>query len=308
MKKIKNRIEIILILSAALITTAYFGSGCSAFESAQETIYFTDTTIRDFSKSIRDISKSIDTVSRVVNDVNLTVRKLDTTINNSPKLIDDLIIRLDRIKLMINDVLSMADTTVSGVTGERTRRNLGLLRDELLGERTKFFIKNLLDALVGYEARQKLMLLLDELKAKLLDEVTMQKLAELREFLLGEQTTQMINTLMDKLSKNAGKNLREEINPALNSEIDFIQKRAYWLLTALVIAVCIVIWFINKSKEKYSKISKLLMYQISKLKDTPVFEPLKESISDNAKQIGMEDQLREILDENGILHLDKKNK
>jgi hypothetical protein len=134
----------------------------------------------------------------------------------------------------------------------------------------------------------------------------MQKLAQLREFLLGQETTQMLNTFVDNISKNAAKNLREEINPALSSELDFIQKRAYWLITALVIGCLVVVWFIFKRKEKYLKIAKLLAYQISELKNNNVYEPLKESISHNAKEIGVEDDLRELLEANGILHLDKK--
>ena len=52
--------------------------------------------------------------------------------------------------------------------------------------------------------------------------------------------------------------------------------------------------------------TKLLTYQISTVPDKGVKENIKDNVSKNANLIGMEDELRGLLDKQGLLHGDNK--
>lgn len=55
-------------------------------------------------------------------------------------------------------------------------------------------------------------------------------------------------------------------------------------------------------KQKYLKMTKMLTYQISEVKEPVLKERLKVDISKNAKMLGVEHILRKMLDEQGLLH------
>jgi hypothetical protein len=100
--------------------------------------------------------------------------------------------------------------------------------------------------------------------------------------------------------------LNTGVNPAIKENLNFLEKNATWLFALIGLITLTIIWFVWMQKEKYLKMTKLLTYQISKLPGENVKEDLKNNISTNAHQIGIEGELRNFLDKEGLLHLDKK--
>ena len=95
-----------------------------------------------------------------------------------------------------------------------------------------------------------------------------------------------------------------ELKPKLDENLNFIQKNATLLIILLGAVTLVIIWFVWRQKEKYLKLTKMLTFQISEVSDKNMKEVLKTNISKNAKTIGIEDDLRMLLDKHGLLHVD----
>ena len=128
----------------------------------------------------------------------------------------------------------------------------------------------------------------------------------LKDTLLGEQTNNRIKAIIDSAADALIYKINTGLSPAIKENLSFLERNATWLFILIGIITLVIIWFVWNQKEKYLKMTKLLTYQISEVPEKQVKENIKDSISRNAKLVGMEDELRELLDKQGLLHVDKK--
>jgi hypothetical protein len=94
--------------------------------------------------------------------------------------------------------------------------------------------------------------------------------------------------------------LKSQIYPEMRGNLSFVEATASWLIILIGSVSLALCWFVWRQKEKYLRMSKLLTVQISRVADERARQNLKNSISENAKTIGIEDDLRELLRREGI--------
>jgi hypothetical protein len=215
--------------------------------------------------------------------------------------LDSMIIRLG---ITTNEQLR---NLLDSLLGESTKYQLGELRDELIGDTTVSRLLYLRNSLLDNYLQNYLNETVSRLGPQFLNDSTIQKLAEVRDTLLGSRSNDLIKAIVDSMMITFAGRFKTDVNPLLRDNLSFIEKNATWLLIligAIALAITAFIW---NQKQKYLKMTKLLTYQISEFPEPNSKEALKNNISRNAKAVGVEDELRVLLDKTGLLHLDKKN-
>ena len=215
--------------------------------------------------------------------------------------LDSMIIRLG---ITTNEQLR---NLLDSLLGESTKYQLGELRDELTGDTTVSRLLYLRNSLLDNYLQNYLNETVSRLGPQFLNDSTIQKLAEVRDTLLGTRSNDLIKAIVDSMMITFAGRFKTDVNPLLRDNLSFIEKNATWLLIligAIALAITAFIW---NQKQKYLKMTKLLTYQISEFPEPNSKEALKNNISRNAKAVGVEDELRVLLDKTGLLHLDKKN-
>lgn len=301
----KKHLKILLLI----ICTAYavINSGCFSFRDIGD----------DLGEGLMgELKKNADTIGfELVKGMQESLTS-DKSKHELALLIDSLITRLGyntnrqltgiRDSLLNEYINKWIQGVVEDAIGNTTRQKLGLLRDEVIGDKTARLLLNIRNSFFDYYLKQYVSDILNSAGPNLLNDSTLMRIGNARDTLLGVKSNSLIKAIVDSAMVTLASRLDSDINPRLQGNLSFVQKNASWLIVltgAVFAAVGLIFW---RAKERYLRIAKMLTFQISELKNTEVFEPLKENISKNAKQIGIEDQLRELLDENGILHLDKK--
>jgi len=191
------------------------------------------------------------------------------------------------------------DTLIGRVTQQR----LDSLREELVGEKTKNDLLAIRNSFFDRSLQQYLSKTLNQVGPSILNESTKTKLIEFRDTLLGATSNRLLKAIIDTAMTDLETRLKNEVYPEMRGNISFVERNATWLIILIGLVAVGVAWFIWAQKEKYVRMAKLLTYQISESKDTPAKEALKNSVSKNAKMIGIEDDLREFLDSQGLLHM-----
>jgi len=214
--------------------------------------------------------------------------------------LDSMIIRLG---ITTNEQLR---NLLDSLLGESTKYQLGELRDELTGDTTVSRLLYLRNSLLDNYLQNYLNETVSRLGPQFLNDSTIQKLAEVRDTLLGARSNDLIKAIVDSMMITFAGRFKTDVNPLLRDNLSFIEKNATWLLIlmgAIALAITAFIW---NQKQKYLKMTKLLTYQISEFPEPNSKEALKNNISRNAKAVGVEDELRVLLDKTGLLHLDKR--
>ena len=214
--------------------------------------------------------------------------------------LDSMIIRLG---ITTNEQLR---NLLDSLLGESTKYQLGELRDELIGDTTVSRLLYLRNSLLDNYLQNYLNETVSRLGPQFLNDSTIQKLAEVRDTLLGTRSNDLIKAIVDSMMITFAGRFKTDVNPLLRDNLSFIEKNATWLLIlmgAIALAITAFIW---NQKQKYLKMTKLLTYQISEFPEPNSKEALKNNISRNAKAVGVEDELRVLLDKTGLLHLDKR--
>ena len=214
--------------------------------------------------------------------------------------LDSMIVRLG---ITTNEQLR---NLLDSLLGESTKYQLGELRDELIGDTTVSRLLYLRNSLLDNYLQNYLNETVSRLGPQFLNDSTIQKLAEVRDTLLGTRSNDLIKAIVDSMMITFAGRFKTDVNPLLRDNLSFIEKNATWLLIlmgAIALAITAFIW---NQKQKYLKMTKLLTYQISEFPEPNSKEALKNNISRNAKAVGVEDELRVLLDKTGLLHLDKR--
>ena len=169
------------------------------------------------------------------------------------------------------------------------------------------FNKNLLDDETVARLQKQLNKLTSGLGTSILNDSTLMRIGAARDSLLGEKSNKLISAIIDSALTKLSSRLESDINPQLRENLSFLEKNATWILILIGAITIGIIAFVWSQKQKYLKMTKMLTYQISEVSEKNIKENLKDNISKNAKTIGVEDELRKLLDNEGLLHLDKKN-
>lgn len=180
------------------------------------------------------------------------------------------------------------------------------LQDELLGTRTSERLVSIRNSFFDSYLQEYLTGITSGLGNNILNDSTLLRISALRDTILGNGSNRLISAIVDTAMITLASRIDSDINPLLKENLTFIEKNATWILILIGIITLVIIWFVWQKKEKYLKMTKVLSYQISEVKDENMKENLKNNISKNAKTIGLEDDLRVFLDKQGLLHLDKK--
>lgn len=193
----------------------------------------------------------------------------------------------------------MRDTLIGTVTQQR----LESIREELIGEKTKGDLLAIRNSLFDRYLQEYIQETVKQIGPNLLGESTKIKVAELRDTVLGSTSNMLVKAIIDTAMNDLQSRLKNEVYPEMRANLSFVEKNATWLIVLIGFVAIIVTWFIWKQKEKYLQLTKVLTYHISELGDVGQKEVLKSNISKNAKMIGIEDDLRELLDKQGLLHM-----
>jgi hypothetical protein len=215
-----------------------------------------------------------------------------------------------KLDSMISQLGSTANLQIRNILdsliGNKTKEQLGSLRDELIGDTTVKRLVYLRNSLLDDYLKNYLLKTTAQIGPQFLNDSTVKKLAVIRDTLLGKRSNALIKSIVDSMMVTFAGRFKTNINPLLKENLSFVEKNASWLLIligAIALAISAFIW---GQKQKYLKMTKLLTYQISEIQGMNAKEIVKESISRNAKTIGVEDELRKLLDQQGLLHLDSK--
>jgi len=186
------------------------------------------------------------------------------------------------------------------LTGTRTQQGIGALRENLIGAPAQQDVGALRDELIGKKAGDQLVSLRNG--PSLLNDSTRIGLAAARDTLIGPRTNSLVRAIVDSALTALQVRLTRDIYPGMRSNLGFVEQNATLLIVLTGIVALVIAWFIWTQKEKYARIAKMLTVQISAFPEGPAKEAFKTNISQNAKTIGIEDELRKLLDSQGLLH------
>jgi len=202
------------------------------------------------------------------------------------------------------------DSLINSIGGT-TSAQLQQLRDSLLGYQTQARVEALRESLLGQKTRDDLTALKNSLLDPGMQDYVAKMLqtlhdsskvtgASLRDSLVGDRTNFLIKAIIDTAMTDLQTRLKTDVYPEMRGNISFVEANATLLIVIIGFIALVLCWFIWKQKEKYLRIAKLLTVQISKFPEEVPLQTLKKNISENAKTIGIEDDLRELLRRQGI--------
>lgn len=212
-----------------------------------------------------------------------------------------------QLKELIDSLVTvLGKNTNKQITGIRdsifNEKITNWLRNDLLGNSTAARLVYLRNSVLDSELKKYFKDLTKGLVAGILNDSSLVRIGAARDTLIGSRSNQLIKAIVDSAMISISSNINTRINPLLRENLSFVEKNAAWLIILIAFFALLIVWFVWKQKEKYLGITKMLTYQISELPDKNLKENLKGDISRNAKTIGIEDELRKLLDKYGLLH------
>ena len=176
------------------------------------------------------------------------------------------------------------------------------LQNDLLGDNTGARLVHIRNSFFDSYLKDYIRQITSNLGKNILNDSAVSRISAVRDTLIGEKSNMMIKAIVDSAMYAIVNRLNKDINPLLKENLSFIQKNAVMLIVVIGLVTAAILLLVWTRKEKYLKITKMLTYQISELSDKNLKEKLKSDISRNAKTIGIEDELRKLLDKHGLLH------
>jgi hypothetical protein len=187
------------------------------------------------------------------------------------------------------------------LTGEPMRKNVAALLDEALGKKMQYRLGDLRDELLGPKTRELVAQLVSAARNAAIGDSAAGQLANLIDTVLGGRTNAAIRGIVDSAMVSLVSRYNKDLAPALKSNLSFLQDNVVWILVVIGIIALSIIGYVWWQKRRYLKLTELLTNQIHNIPDEKQFEAVKTSISTKAKESGLEKQLRELLDKQGLL-------
>jgi len=219
---------------------------------------------------------------------------LDSILTN---LTDSLTVRTGALedRLLNHKVQLWADSLVETLTGGHLRMNLDSVQGILVGK-TKRDVLQMRD---GFS----------QLLAEVLSNNTKNKLGLMRDELLGPKTTtalaRIIDTavthIVDSAMLRISNRLRTDINPQLTQDISFVHRNATWLLITLGAIAAVIIFFIWQNRKKYLRMVAIIAKQIHDIPDQHIYDEVTAKIKQDSVATGLEPDLRNLLEKNGLI-------
>jgi hypothetical protein len=203
-----------------------------------------------------------------------------------------------RDSLINRKIIIWADSLVEALTGNQLKLNMEKIQLALIGK-TKSDVLELKKAF-------------NDLLQQILSQDTKGKLGMFRDELLGDKTNQAITRIADTLVSHIvdsamvklSNRYRTDINPLLEGDISFVNKNAKSLLVTIGAIACAIILLVWRSRVKYLRLTTLLTKHINGIPDQGVYDQVTTQIKDDALTAGLESQLRDLLQKNGLLGID----
>ncbi len=200
-----------------------------------------------------------------------------------------------RDSLINQKILIWADSLTEALTGNRLRLNIEKIQLALIGK-TKADVLEMKNAF-------------NDLLNQILSQDTRGKLGSFRDELLGDKTNRAITKIADTLVSHIvdsaivklSYRYQKDINPLIEGDIGFINKNAKSLLITLGAIACAIILLVWRSRVRYLRLTTLLTKQINAIPDQGVYDRVTTNIKDDALTAGLEAQLRDLLQKNGLL-------
>jgi hypothetical protein len=126
-------------------------------------------------------------------------------------------------------------------------------------------------------------------------------ISALRDSLLNDKTNAAIRAIVDSTMVTIAYRMRNDVNPALQDNLSFIQRNATTLLIVLGVIAVVIIVVIWRLKQKYAKMTTLVASQIYSIPDQNAYDDLTARIKEKATIAGVEPDLRKVLEQNGLL-------
>lgn len=216
----------------------------------------------------------------------------------------------------LNKQLTSTVDSILSHFGVGASREAAALRDTLLGRYLVDLVADMRSAAIGYEARGQLGLLREELLGRktadqiallmetLLGASTKEKVGLLRDDLLGDSTRAQVNALISDALTTLATDYKNKLQPILREEGGWLQKNATTLAwTGGILLAALMGWgaWVFRKYSKCSKMLNVVTYQIHDMDDQHEYDILTERISKKSKELGLENDLRELLKGRGLL-------
>jgi hypothetical protein len=220
---------------------------------------------------------------------------LDSILTN---LTDSLTVRTATLedRILNHKVQLWADSLVETLTGQHLRMNhLDSIQGILVGK-TKRDVLQMRD---GFS----------QLLAEVLSNNTKNRLGLMRDELLGPKTTtalaRIIDTavthIVDSAMRKVSDRLRTDINPQLTQDISFIHRNATWLLITLGAIAAVIIFLIWQNRKKYLRMVAIIAKQVHDIPDQKIYDQVTAKIKQDSVATGVEPDLRNLLQKNGLI-------
>jgi hypothetical protein len=219
---------------------------------------------------------------------------LDSILTN---LTDSLTVRTGTLedRLLNHKVQLWADSLVETLTGNHLKMNMDSVQGVLVGK-TKRDVLQMRD---GFS----------RLLSEVLSDNTKNKLGLMRDELLGPKTTtalaRIIDTavthIVDSAMLRISDRLRTDINPQLTQDISFVHRNATWLLITLGAIAAVIIFIIWQNRKKYLRMVAIIAKQIHDIPDQHIYDQVTAKIKQDSIATGLEPDLRDLLQKNGLI-------
>jgi hypothetical protein len=203
------------------------------------------------------------------------------------------------IKKLVHAINIASDSANFNVTkvGDNLHWQIGRLRGDVRSfDNVIAKIITTLDLRTRYLLSNIIQTGLDTLKAP----STSVKIDSFVAHVLSEKTTQRTQNLVSGALQPTIDKLINRIDKIVDNDVPYIKKQAYWFLGAVTLAALIVIFFFWYQRKKYSRLAKIITYQIDKIKNQAEYDELTSRISSQAKREELEPLLKKMLSAQGI--------
>jgi len=222
-------------------------------------------------------------------------KALDNIFTNLNGGIDKL--KLDpAVKKLLSAISTMGDTTSLQITkiGNSVHWQIGKLQGDLTG------------------TVNKLTTTLDKDAQKLVNDVIQSALNSANSAASKAKIDSIVSGVLDKNTDGKAQRLvssalqptidtlSNRIDRIVHKDVPFVQKQAALLLSILAAIAIAIIGFVWYERSRYSRLVKILTYQIDKIQDPDTYTALTKSISSQSKDESLEPLLRKTLSKQGI--------
>lgn len=248
----------------------------------------TDSIGRALVAGLRDELSSAETKEKLARFIDSVVNPVTVSLKNTTGSLRDSIIN--------HQTIIWADSLVEELTGNHLNKNMRQIQASLIGK-TKTDVLEMRNAL-------------RQLFAEVLSDTTKQKLGLIRDELLGPKTnaaiTKIVDTavvhLVDSSLARLSAKYRSDFGPEIKDNLSFIHRNAVGLLITLGCIAAFIVFLIWQNRKKYLRMVTLLTKQIHDIPEQHVYDTVTEKIKSEAITTGLEPDLRDILDKNGLLN------